>query len=155
MAELMEMAECEARRLFVIEDDGGDVGQRGATGNDYCGQCRGRVELSVDCEDAVYATCSQKIGIGTNEFSLVPVMDGEVEIAFSYEVVASAAEYLRVVAFAEFWKEHPDCTHSFSLKRACDHARLVVEFGCRGLYASSGGLRNRTAGRFVKNKGNR
>lgn len=50
--------------------------------------------MGVDGEDAVDAARAQEIRVGGDEFFLVPVMNGEVEVALAHEEIADAAENL-------------------------------------------------------------
>ncbi len=112
-------------------------------------------EMGVDGEDAVDAARAQQVRIGGDELLLVPVMDGEIEVALAHQQVADAAEDLGVVAFAEFGQQNADGLHALALKGAGDHAGLVVELRCGGFDARAGGLGNRAAGGVVEDERDR
>src|SRR5665213_3248966 len=80
------------------------------------------------------------------------MVDREVEKTLTQQQVANAAENLGVVALAQLWQQHADRLHALSLKRARDHARLIVELGRCRFDALPGGLRDRSARRIVKDE---
>ena len=62
----------------------------------------------------------------------MPVVDGEIEIAFPDEKVSNTAQRLGAVSLAKLGQEDSDCLHTLSLESTGDHAWSVVEFGCSG-----------------------
>lgn len=108
--------------------------------------------MGVDGQNAVNAACAQEIRVGGDELLFVPVVDGEVEIAFTDEQIANAAENLGVITLAKFGQKDADGAHTFTLQGARDHAGLVVEFGGCCFDAGAGGLWNGTAWGVVENE---
>ncbi len=152
MTEIVEVLQREARSEFMIEDDIGDVGQGGVAG-DQDGWQRERIdELGVDGENAINAAGLEQCWILGDEVLLVPVMDGEVEVAFFHQQIADAGEYLRVIALAEYGEKDADASHGLAQQRAGDHVGFVVEFGGGGANALAGRLWNRAAGRVIENE---
>jgi hypothetical protein len=66
----------------------------------------------------------------------MPVVDGEIEIAFPDEKVSNTAQRLGAVSLAKLGQEDSDCLHTLSRESTGDHAWSVVEFGCSGLTRS-------------------
>ena len=95
--------------------------------------------MGVDCQDAVDSPGSEKVGIGRDQIPFVPVVNGEIEIAFPDEKISNAAQHLRVVSLAKLRQQDPDCLHALSLEGTGDHAGAVVEFGGSGLDAITRG----------------
>ena len=153
MAEPIEVAKGKLGGAVMIEDDVGDSGECGVTGDRDCGSGNRSLELGVDCEDAVDAACLEKTGILGDEVFSVAVVRGKEEVALLHEKVGGSAKDLGVIAFAEFGKEDADGLRPEALERAGDQAGLVAELLCSGFYSFAGGGRNGAAGRIVQDEG--
>lgn len=108
--------------------------------------------MRIDRQYVIHSARSQQLRIGRDQFLLVPVVDGEVEEAFSHEQVADATEYLRVVSLAQLRQQYSDGLHSFSLQGAGDHAGLVVELRRRGFNSLASSLWNRPPWHVIENE---
>ena len=116
VSEAIQVPQCELGRSVMVENYIGDSRELSVAGN-RDGRCREEpLELSVDREDAVYAAGLQETGVLCNQVFPVAVVSCEEEVAFLHQDIGSSAEYLRVVALAEFWKQDADGLRSESLQ---------------------------------------
>src|SRR6266702_834676 len=132
VAKLIEMMKGELGGKLMIEYDVRHPGQLRMPCNQHRRQWKRRIKMRVDRQDAVYTTRPKQIGIGRDQVLLVPVMDREVEIAFTYQQITDAAQNLGVVTLAELRQKHSNRLHALALQRSGNHAGLVVELrgGC-------------------------
>src|ERR1700739_4805936 len=151
----VQMHKRQFRGAVVIEGNVGDALDAAMTGNGDDGNRNRMIEERINGDDALGAAADEHPGVFLDQFRLMAMVRGEVEVSCLDEIVADSAHYLRVVSIAQFRYEDADCLRLAAAKRTGQQVGMIIQLARSSLDAIAGSLRNRPAGHVVKNDGNR